>query len=168
MHTEAVVGEVVPLLEPCQQVVGIEHGILADLPQARASQGPDVGIGPDQHPEVSVEARHLADAPLRVSQDERLPPISLSSLYHWRRKERRQPLPGTDGARAWPASTMGGAEGLVQIEVRHVESQRAQLGLAQQRVHIRAVAVDQPAGIVDHLADLQDIPLEETQGAGQR
>ena len=49
-----------------------------------------------------------------------------------------------------------------------VEAQFAELGASQQRVHVRAVAIDQAAAIVDDPADFQDVGVEQPQGAGQR
>ena len=88
--------------------------------------------------------------------------------HHRRGQVRRQPLRGADRASARPAAAVGRAEGLVQVQVTNVEAQVAQLHPAQQGVHVGPVAVDQPARLVDDAADLDDVGVEQAQGAGQR
>ena len=71
--------------------------------------------------------------------------------------------PGRNGARCartatgptpGPAAAVRDAEGLVQVQVRHVGAELARLGQADQRVQVRAVHVHLPAVRVDDLADL--------------
>jgi len=56
------VGEVVALKQQAQQVVGIDNGIFRNPAQPVGAKHTDVGIGPDQHGEVSIEIHHPADA----------------------------------------------------------------------------------------------------------
>ena len=72
------------------------------------------------------------------------------------------------GSGSRTAAAVGGAEGLVEVQVHHVEAQVSQLGAPQEGVHIGAVAVDDPARFVDEPAHLQDVGIEQSQCAGQR
>ena len=55
----------------------------------------------------------------------------------------------------------------MQVQVTDIETQFAELGAAEQRVHVRAVAINQAAAVVDDPADFQDVGVEQAQGAGQ-
>ena len=61
---------------------------------------------------------------------------------------------------------MGLAEGLVEVDVHDVEAEVAGLHLADDGVEVRAVAVHQGAVAVYHLGDLDDVAVEEAEGAG--
>src|SRR5689334_19212633 len=52
---------------------------------------------------------------------------------------------------------------LMQVEVHAVEAVISGAGRPNHCVHVRAVAEDEPAGLMDHLANLFDVRLEQTQ-----
>ena len=63
--------------------------------------------------------------------------------------------------RARSAAAVRGGEGLVQVEVHHVEAQVARADDAQQGVQVRAVAVHQAAAAVHQLDHLLDMLIEQ-------
>src|SRR3546814_20255104 len=69
------------------------------------------------------------------------------------RKEGRQVASDADRPDARSAAAMGDAEGLVQVEVRHVRSERAGPADPDHGVEIGAVHVDLAAIRVDDLAE---------------
>ena len=77
-----------------------------------------------------------------------------------------QGLRGADGTGAGTAAAVGSAEGLVQVQVHHVEPQVAQFDASHKRVHIGAVAVDQSACLVHQAAHFHDVGVEKAQCAG--
>jgi hypothetical protein len=60
VHAEAVVGQVVELPEPSQEVVGVQDCRFGHLAEARPV-GADVRVGPDEHAERPQVATHLPD-----------------------------------------------------------------------------------------------------------
>ena len=135
-----------------KQVVGVEHGVLGDPPQAVRPVRADVAVHPHQHADVAEEAPHAAD---------RLGPVVVEAVAVVRPstttgdgQERGQLLGHGDRARAGAAAAVRAAEGLVRVEVHHVGAEIAGPGDAQDGVHVGAVEIDQPAGVVDHLGDL--------------
>ena len=60
------------------------------------------------------------------------------------------------------------AKRLVQIEVHHVDAQIAKAGLAEHRVHVRAVAVHQATAGMDRLDDLGEVLVEQAKCAWNR
>ena len=71
-----------------------------------------------------------------------------------------------DRAHPRPAAAVGDAEGLVQVEMRHVRPEPARQTEAQQGVEVGAVHVDLAAGRMDHRADLDDGFLEHAMRGG--
>ena len=71
-----------------------------------------------------------------------------------------------DGAGAGTASAVRRGEGLVQVEVHDVDAEVAGANLADQRVHVGAVHVEQRALVVEHVGDLVDLLLEDAEGVG--
>ena len=61
---------------------------------------------------------------------------------------------------------MRGGKGLVQVEVHDIDAQIARPGNPQQRVQIRAIAINQPAGLMDQFDDFEDILVEQAQRVG--
>ena len=61
MHADALVGEQVVFFQPCEEVVGVQDGVFADLPHSGCAEEPDVGVGPEDDAEVAVEGAYLAD-----------------------------------------------------------------------------------------------------------
>ena len=123
---------------------------------------------PYEDAEVAVERPHLADGLWR--RDERVSLtafIRFAPLDNGGRQERHKPLGQHHRARSRSAATVGGAEGLVEIRMHHVETELAQLCTTQQRIQVRPVAVHDAAGLAYSAADLQYVGVEEAQGAGQ-
>jgi len=52
------------------------------------------------------------------------------------------------------------AEGLVQVEVHHIDAQIAGAGDAHDGIEIGAITINQSANLVYHVADLDDVLLE--------
>src|SRR6185312_13142552 len=66
---------------------------------------------------------------------------------------------GRDGPDSRPTTTVRDAEGLVQVEVRHIAAEVAEPGETEQGVEVRAIDVDLAAGVVHGLADRRDLLL---------
>ncbi len=81
-------------------------------------------------------------------------------------KEGLQDLLARDRAAARAAAAVRGGEGLVQIEVHDVDAEVAGAGLADERVHVGAVHVEQRALGVEDVGDLVDVGFEDADGAG--
>ena len=73
-----------------------------------------------------------------------------------------------DRAGSRSAAAVGGGEGLVQVEVDDVEAHVARADNAEDRVQVGAVVVEEPAGVVDHLGDLDDVFFEQAEGVRVR
>ena len=76
------------------------------------------------------------------------------------RQELREVRADRDRTDARAATAVRDAEGLVQVQVRHVAAELARRGQADHRVHVRAVDVHLAAVRMDDLADLADVLLE--------
>ena len=155
----------VGLREARLEVVGGQHRILADLHQAAAAVRPEVGIGAHEARQ-RCPGRH---APGRSRSAARPGARGGTS----RRPRAPRAAPGRYGSSFSPTATGPGpgtaaavrrGEGLVDVEVHHVEARRAGPELAQDRVQVGAVHVGQRAGGVDRLQQLHDARLEEAQG----
>ena len=129
-----------------RHVVGVEQGHLGGATQAGAAHHGDV------HPADRQDAG-AAVAGGADHADRRL-------LAVGRRQEGRQVRLHRGRAHARAAAAVRDAEGLVQVEVRHVRAVLAGLGDADQRIHVGAVGVDLAAVRVDDLADLDHRFLE--------
>src|SRR5207253_6000005 len=66
-------------------------------------------------------------------------------------------------AGAGTAAAVRSRERLVKIELQHVGAHVARLGDAHERVHVRAVHVDEAALVVHDGGDLLDVFLEKTE-----
>ena len=71
-----------------------------------------------------------------------------------------------DGPHSRPASAVGDAERLVQVDVRNVGPEIGRPHDAEERVQVRSVHVDLPALLVDDVADLADGCLENSVRGG--
>ena len=160
VHAPAVVGQVVGTFQRMEKVISVQHGVGTDLTQPRIPHRTYVSIGPGQHPEVAVEPAYLANALLRRSQGEGLYALCLLSSHHRRRKVGQQQLVDTDGSGAGTSSTMGSSEGLVEVQVDHIETEMGQFYLPQQCVHIGSVAVHQPPSPVYRPTQFHDVSIE--------
>src|SRR5699024_8759993 len=79
-------------------------------------------------------------------------------------EEGAQVLGDGDGADAGPAAPVGDREGLVQVQVGDVAAEFARVGPTEERVEVRAVDIDLPAGVVHGGAALADPTLVHAVG----
>jgi hypothetical protein len=79
-------------------------------------------------------------------------------------QERRQVRLDADRADARAATAVGDAEGLVQVQVRHVTAELARGAEADHGIHVGAVDVNLAAVVVDDRADFADRFLEHAVG----
>mmetsp|Transcript_74236 Transcript_74236/g.215090 ORF Transcript_74236/g.215090 Transcript_74236/m.215090 type:complete len:685 (-) Transcript_74236:933-2987(-) len=132
-------------------VVGVENGVasrVGDPPSAehRAEHPGDAS-------DARLTPRRGADGPQVAAR--RRPHDAVA------RKVRREMLPHADGAEARAAAAVRDAEGLVEVQVADVRTDSAGGGEAELGVHVGAVHVHLSTVVVDDLADLLDVVLEE-------
>ena len=159
MHAEPVVRQVVRVAQPREQVVRVQDGDLGHLPQRRPV-GADVRVRADEDAERPGEAAHLADR-LRavVVEPERV------AVPHDRghRQERLELLADGDRPAARAAAAVRLRERLVQVDVDDVEAHVAGPRDPADGVQVRAVVVEERAGVVEDLRDLLDVLVEEAE-----
>mmetsp|Transcript_8349 Transcript_8349/g.22616 ORF Transcript_8349/g.22616 Transcript_8349/m.22616 type:complete len:321 (-) Transcript_8349:1814-2776(-) len=137
--------------QPRLHVIRVEDGILCGV----------------RHP---LHAEHRAEHP-RDGGDASLPPRCRGHRAQVAarrggddsvvREVRHQVLAHADGAEAGPAATVRDAEGLVEVQMAHVRTNHPRGCQAELSVHVGAVHVDLAAVVVDYLADLLNVVLEE-------
>src|SRR6186713_3293627 len=76
------------------------------------------------------------------------------------RQEWREMRFARDGADTRAAAAVRNAEGLVQVEVRHVGTESTRRGKPDERVQVSAVDIDLAAIRMNDLADANDARLE--------
>src|SRR5438132_9433773 len=109
VHTRAVVGQVEDLLEEHAQVVGIQHGGLAQRPKALRAVHAQVGVAASENAEVTLKPLESADAPGPVEVES---VASVGLLHHQRRwQERLEQLVDDDWARARTTRAVWRGEG---------------------------------------------------------
>ena len=92
------------------------------------------------------------------------PAVTIGAHAHERcREERLQPLAHAHRTGSRSAAAVRGGEGLVEVDVDHIESHVARQHLPEDRVQVRAVVVEQAAGVVNDLLHFSDAPLEHAQ-----
>ncbi len=67
-------------------------------------------------------------------------------------------------ARSGTAAAVGCRESLVQVQVHHVDAEVARTHLADQRVHVGAIHVEQRALGMEDVGDLVDLIFEDAEG----
>ena len=82
------------------------------------------------------------------------------------RRELRQRFRQHDRAAARTAAAVGRGEGLVQVDVHGVDAEVGGADPADDGVEVGAVAVEEGAGRVDGVGDLDDVALEQPAGVG--
>src|SRR2546428_822545 len=87
---------------------------------------------------------------------------------HRNREERLEGLFHADGAGPGTPASVGRRERLVEIEMDDVEVHLPGGRAAQDRVEVRAVVVEEAAGIVDDLSNLEHVLLEDPEGVRVR
>ncbi len=142
-------------LKLLSNVIRIQNGVFRGLPHSRTIRK-DVCQRANQHAEISCERFHPADG-IRSYGLQRQPaafffhqnghgPERLENLFH----------------RYW-SNARPAAKCFVQVEVHHVDSQVAWPRHASERVHVRAVHIQQCSFGVQNLGDLRDTLLEDSQ-----
>ena len=123
----------------------------------------DVTVRPDENADIPEETPHASDRlgsifvekiAVAVSRDDGRWQIGRELFGHGDRS----------GART--AATMWSAESLVWIKVHHVGAKIAGARDAEDGVHIRAIEVNQSADAVDHVGDVENLPLKNAQRIG--
>src|SRR5688572_1687861 len=147
--------------ELCPYVVGVQDGHVCHVPEFGAVH-PDVVPGPQHLSEVAVEACHATEALLGTNETVRVALL----LYRGLGEEGREVIRAGDGAAARSAASMGGGEGLVQVEVHDVYVGFGRAHTAHVRVHVRAVHVEEGVRLVQDGGDLGDVPLVDAAGVG--
>ena len=145
------------------QVVGIQHREPAHVGQSVATEGAQVGVAAHRVVDVAVEGTHPADrarAPVVVA-------VGVAvAAYHRQRQIRGQFGGDRGGAGAGTTAAVRHAERLVQVEVQNVGAQVAGAGDADHGVHVGAVHVHQPTGIVHGRGDVGDALYEQAERVG--
>ena len=95
-------------------------------------------------------------------------PLGRARVQGMRREERHQVLGDGDRSDARSSPAVGDAEGLVQVQVRHVAAELSRLGQPEQRVEVRAVDVDLAPVPVDQRAHVADAFLVHAVRRGVR
>ena len=147
------------------EVVGVERGVLGHPRHAFAAEQARIDVGTQQHARVAGERRQTADRqrPILLAYEaipRRLPGCGFALLDHRDRQEWPQALAHANRARTRTATAVRRAEGLVQVHVDRIEAHVAGPHLAEDRVEVRAVVVQQPARLMHEPGDLDDAPLE--------
>ena len=137
----------------------VEHRVV------RREAGGDVVGGEDRDlggPEQAVAAHQLGCTTYEIG---RMPGRAVRARpAMWRRQERGEVRAHRDRADPGPSPTVGDAERLVQVEVRHVGAEPAGLGQPDERVEVGAVEVHLTAALVHDRADVADVRLEHAVG----
>ena len=155
--------KLVGILERFLDIVGVERGHRADIADVVASQSEDIGVCFHHHSEVSEECGHTSEATVVAGDIELAFGIFLDTGI---RQEVDEVLCHTYGTRAGTSAAMRRGEGLVQVDMHDVESHIAGTHLAEQRVEVGSVIVEETSGIVHKLGDLENLNLEHTERVG--
>ena len=129
----------------------------------------DVGVGAHHHAEMAKEGFHPTDGFGRLQPTKQGRHIFIAFLddrYDRARQEIHQVARHAHRPRAGTTAAVRGGEGLVQVEVHDINAQIAGASNAQQRVHIGAVAINQPTGFMDEFDHFEDVLVKQTQGVG--
>ena len=101
-------------------VVGIQHRLLGHLDQPFAAEHDDVGVGLGHDAEVAEEVGRAADGSRVGGFQQQRAAVILDDARL--RQKRDQRLLDADRAAPGTAAAVGGAEGLVQVDMDHVEA----------------------------------------------
>ncbi len=147
--------------EALLQVVGREDCVAAGLSKALCPEEPEIHVCPQHDESAPGEGVQPPDGvgPI-VLELELLGPLANEG----NRQVRLQLLDHAHGARAGSAASVRGRKGLVEIEVDDIEAHVTRPEAADEGVEVRTIVVGEAAGLVDQLADLPDVALEEPEG----
>ena len=158
VHAEALVRRVVRFLEPGLEVVRVHDGLAAHLRETLRAQALHIAKRPHDHPEIAVIGVDPADRARPVV----VPPVPVSHPFqNGGGKVGREILTHAEHSASRPAAAVRRGKGLVEVDVREVESHRARIREPDHRVQIRAVQVEQAAGGVHDPRDLTHVALED-------
>ena len=154
--------ELIGVLQAFLDIVGAEGRELAGHLYILLSEHKDVGIRAQNHSEIAHKGRDATGRCLRRAHDREL---AVLQLFHPRDGQAvRELFADADGTGPGAASAVGRREGFMEIEVHHVEAHVAGTDRSEQRVHVRAVVIEQAAAFVDHGRDFLDVLFEKTEG----
>ncbi len=151
-----------------QHVVGVQRRELADLRHAFAAEQAHVDVGPEQHACIAHESRQTAYRLRQVGFGE--PAIAVGVFADYRDgEERGEPCTDAHCACAGAAAAVRGGECFVQVHVDYVEAHVSRSHLAENRVEVGAVVVQQAACGVNDSGDFFDPAFEdaEVEGVGE-
>ncbi len=144
------------------QVVGVERREFGNAPHAFAAEQPRVNVGAQQHAGIADVRRQAADRLRQILFIEQ--PVIIAVRSHHRQRQIRQQLRRhADRAGAGAATAVRRRERLVQVHVDYIEAHVAGLDLAENRVQVGAVVIQQPARAVNDLLDIENGALEHAE-----
>ena len=162
MLAQALDGQFVHVLKTFLYVVGVERCERSYHLQVFPAERQDVSIRFHVNAEVAEECAH-ADVAFAACFNV----IFVSVLHHSRLgQELFQSAPYADRAASRAASAVRGGEGLVQVDVHHVEAHVTWAAYAEHGVEVCPVVVHQRAALVHHFGYLRDARLEESERVG--
>ncbi len=164
VHRGQIERQVVHVLELLANVIRVQDRVFRGLADARAV-GQRVGERAHQHSEISAERAHPANGFWLVIFERQVPVLFDQD---GNRQIRLENFLDHHRARARTAAAVRRGKCLVQIQVHHVHAKIAGARDAGQRVHVRAVHVQQRAVFVQDFGGLGDILLEDAERRGIR
>ena len=156
-------GQFVVFLQVLLDVVGIQHREFASHGNILLAKRQQVGIGTDDNAIVAKEGRNATQRLGVIHQGEI---AVLLTLYLWVGQVFLQALAYTNRAATRTTSAMRCGEGLVQIDVHHIEAHISRTAHAEHGVEVGSVVVHQTATIVHQSCYLWNLGFEDTQGVG--
>ena len=155
-------GQLVGVFQALLDIVGTQHRQFAGQLDVLLSKGQDVGISPEDNPEIAQESRHLTGRLL--GRTHHLEGTIRGTDHLRNRDDLCQTGCHTHRTAAGTASAMRRREGLVQVQVHDVKAHVSRTDHTQHRVHIGPVVIEQAAAGVYQRGDLHNLLLEETEG----
>ena len=141
MAAQSVDGQFVDILQTLFDVVGVECGQRPHHLHLFASKAEDIGECPHHHAKVAMIGRHHG-------------------------QELLQPFAHANGTAAGTSTAVRRGEGLVQVDVHHIEAHVARACSAEHGVEVGAIVIHQTSAIVDQFCNLRNTRLEEAEGIG--
>src|ERR1051325_2457368 len=163
MHRGQGIRQIVNALEMLANIIRVEYRIFRRLPNA-GSVGQNVGERANQHAEVPTECANFSDRIRPYLFERQLSAVAFDQ--NRRRTEGLQNFLHGHRTCAWTAASMRSTEGFVQVQMHHVHAQIAGPSDAGQRVHIRAVHVEQRAFAVQNGGNFRHAVFEDSQRGG--
>ena len=159
--------DVVGAIETGGHVVGVEDGVLGRMPESLGSHHLDVKVrdgedGGGSKGSAGDGASGLgnADSGLSVSA-EVSGGLGVDDVSGEVGGEVRS---NADGTNSGSSSSVGNAESLVEVQVANISTDGSRAGKSNLSVHVGSVHVNLSSSIVDAVADLDDVLLEDSKG----